>query len=70
MYVTNNHASLHLWFKKNLAKHQKASKYHEYHRLENFLLLFKSLLTPLIVKNNHILAGIYFVFLKNVLYQT
>ena len=50
MYVTNNRASLHLWFKKNLAKHQKASKYHENDRLENFLLLFKSLLTSLIVK--------------------
>ena len=29
-----------------------------------------SLLTALIVKNSYILAGIYYVFLKNVLYQT
>ena len=29
-----------------------------------------SLLTAYIVKNNHILAGIYFIFLKNVVDQT
>ena len=29
-----------------------------------FFLLFMSLLTSLIVKNSHILAGIYFIFLK------
>ena len=29
-----------------------------------------SLLTTLIVKNSHILAGIYFIFLKNTLNQT
>ena len=29
-----------------------------------------SLLTDQIVKNSHILAGIYFIFLKNVLDQT
>ena len=34
------------------------------------LFCFLSLLTALIVKNNHILAGIYFIFLKKVLYQT
>ena len=32
--------------------------------LPNFLLLFMSLLTIPIVKNSHILAGIYFIFLK------
>ena len=36
---------------------------------KNFLLLFISLLTALIVKNKHILAGIYFIFPKNV-FQT
>ena len=35
-----------------------------------FFLPFMSLLTGLIVKNSHILAGIYFAFLKNVLGQT
>ena len=29
MFITNNHASFHLWWKENLAKHQKASKYYE-----------------------------------------
>ena len=29
-----------------------------------------ALWTALVVKNNHILAGIYFIFLKNVLEQT
>ena len=43
--------------------------------LQNFLLLFMSLLTVLIVKNSHILAGIYFIFLRkgprpNFQYQT
>ena len=38
--------------------------------LQNFLLLFIFLLTAPIVKNSYILAGIYFVFLKDVLDQT
>ena len=32
--------------------------------LQNFRLHFMSLLTVPIVKNSHILAGIYFIFLK------
>ena len=32
--------------------------------LQNLLSLFMSLLTALIVKNSHILTGIYFIFLK------
>ena len=44
--------------------YQKVSKYYELDRLQNFLLLFMSLLTALIVKNSHILAGIYVIFLK------
>ena len=27
MFITNNHASFHLWWKENLVKHQKVSKY-------------------------------------------
>ena len=30
MFITNNHASFHLWGKENLAKHQKISKYYDY----------------------------------------
>ena len=46
------------------------SKYYEHDSLQNFILLFMSLLTALIVKNSHMLAGIYYIFLKNVLDQT
>ena len=59
-----------LWWKENFLNHQKVSKYYEHGCLQNFLLPFMSLLTGLIVKNSHILAGIYFAFLKNVLGQT
>ena len=38
--------------------------------LQNFIFLFMTLLTALIVESNHILAGIYFIFRKNVLDQT
>ena len=58
-----------LWWKENLLNHQKVSKYYEHGCLHNFLLAFMSLLTGLIVKNSHILAVIYFIFLKNVLGQ-
>ena len=34
--------------------------------LQNFLLLFMFQLTAAIIANIHILAGIYFIFLKNV----
>ena len=27
MFITNNHGSFHLWWKENLVKHQKVSKY-------------------------------------------
>ena len=36
---------------------------------KNFLLLFMFSLTAPIVENSHILAGIYFIFLKNILNQ-
>ena len=42
----------------------KCPKYYEHNYLQNFLLLFMSLLTALIVKNSHILAGVYFIFVK------
>ena len=50
--------------------YQKVSKCYENDSLQNFLLFFASLLTALIVRNNHILAGYFFIFLKNVLNQT
>ena len=60
----NNHASFHLWRKENLLNHQNVSKYYEHGCLQNFLLPFMSLLTALIAKKSHVLAGIYFFFLK------
>ena len=47
-----------------LVKHQKISKYYDHGCLQNVLSHFLSLLTVPIVTNSHILAGIYFVFLK------
>ena len=60
----------HLWWKENLIKHLKVSKYYEKDCLQNFLLLFLLLLTAKLVKNGHIQARIYVIFLKNALKQT
>ena len=45
--------------------HSKVSKYYEQDCFQILLSLFIPLLTALIVKNNHILAEIYCVSLKN-----
>ena len=42
----------------------KVSKYYENNCLQNFILLFMSLLAASIVENINFLAGIYFIFLK------
>ena len=62
--ITNNNASFHLCWKENLLKHQKVSSHYEHDCLQKFLSLVLSLLTTLIVQNSHVLAGIYFIFLK------
>ena len=49
---------------------QKVSKYYETDCLQNCVLLFMYSLTVKLVKNNHVLARIFFIFLKNVLKQT
>ena len=54
MFINNNHASLHFCWKENLVKQQKKMKYYENDLLQNFPLLFTSLLTAPIVKNSHI----------------
>ena len=64
MFITNNHASFHLQQKENLVKYQKISKYYVHYCLQTFVFLFMFLLTAPIVRNSHILAGIYFIFLK------
>ena len=69
-FITNNHASFHLWWNKNLLNHQTISQYDEHDCLQKFLLLFMSLLTAFIVQNSHILPGIYLIFLNSVLRPT
>ena len=59
-----------LWWKDNLVKRQKVSKYYEIDCHENFLLLFMFLLTVPIAKNCHIWVEMHFIFLKSMLKQT
>ena len=49
MFISNNRASLHLWWKENLVKHQKLSKYFEIDFFQIFTFLLMSLLRALIV---------------------
>ena len=50
---------------KKKVKYQKVSKY-VHDCLQDFLLLFMFLLTAPIVKKRHILARIYFTFVKKI----
>ena len=70
MIIRNTRTLFRLWWKENLVKHPKVSKYYETDCLQNFLLFFMFLLTVKLVKNIHIEARIFSVFLKNVLKQT
>ena len=60
----------HVVEKENLVKHQKVSKHCENDFLQSLFLLLMSLLTAPIVRNSHIYARIYLIFLENVLKQT
>ena len=64
MFINNNRSSFHLWWKENLIKHHTVSKYYENDCLQNFILLFMSLLTAKFVKTCHIWATNKFIFLK------
>ena len=66
-FITNNHASLHLWGMENFLNHQKVPKYYEHNCLQTFILLFMSLLTALIVKTVIFWLKFTLPFLKNVL---
>ena len=55
---------------KNLAERQKVSKYYENDCLQNFIFLHISAVTAKYVKNSHIKARIYVIFLEIVLKQT
>ena len=70
MFISNNCPSLPLWWKENLIRHQQVSKYYGNDSLQNFLLDFMSLIPTKFVRNSHIWAKIYFIFLENVLKQT
>ena len=50
MFITGNHASFHLWWKENLVKNQKVSKYYIRGCLQKFCLVFMSLMNTRIVK--------------------
>ena len=70
MFVSNNRQSVRLWWKEYLVKHQEVTKYYENDSLQNFLLVFMSLIPTKFVRNSHIWAKTYFIFLENVLKQT
>ena len=55
MFITNNHASFHLWLKKNLLKHQKVSKYYEHCTVCSYHVTyaFQSDSTPATSKNRN-----------------
>ena len=53
MFMNNNRASFRLWWKENLVKYREDSNYYENDSLQNFVLLFLSLLTAPTVKNSH-----------------
>ena len=38
MFITNNHNEFHLWWKENLVKHQKVSKYYDQDCSKTFIL--------------------------------
>ena len=63
MLTTNNDAFFHFWLSENLLIYQGVWKYED-RCLQNFLPLFVSLLTALIVQNCHILSGICIIFWK------
>ena len=68
--LLNNRQSFHLWRMENLVKHRKIPKYYETDCLQNFLLRYMFLIITNFVKDNHIQARIWFIFLKNLLNQT
>ena len=63
-FIINNHALLHLWWRENLLKHPKVSKYYDKDCILNLFVLFMSLLTAPFIKSTHILVGVYFIFVK------
>ena len=69
IFISNNCASLNLWSKQTLVKNWKGLICYENDFLQSFLLVFMILLTTEFVIVRHILAIIYFAFLKSLLKQ-
>ena len=67
---SNSRPTFYLWWKENLVKQRKVSRYFEHDWMENFLLSFMFLFTTNLVKSNHSLARIFFIFPKNIQNQT
>ena len=70
MFRSNNCTLFHFWWKKNLVKHQKVSKYYEIDCLQDSVFLFMFLLTVKFVNNSHIYESIFLFLVTNVLKQT
>ena len=66
----NMRASFHLWWNENLVEYWKVSTCYENDCLQNFLLLFMSLLTTPTVQNSYTYSRFYFIFQNNVLKKT
>ena len=70
MFITSNVDLFYFWSKKNLVKHQKASKYCDQDCQKNFLLHFMSLLAAPIFKNSYVWLKFILSFSENILDQT
>ena len=70
MFITTNLDLFYFWSKKNLVKHQKASKYCDQDCQKNFLLHFMSLLAAPIFKNSYVWLKFILSFSENILDQT
>ena len=70
MFISNNRPSFPFLWKENLGKYQQVLNNYENDSLQNFVLVFISLIPTKFVKNSHIWAKIYLIFLKNVLKKT
>ena len=68
MFITTYHSSFHLWPKESLLK-QRSLKILWPWLSAKYYFAFYHFITAEIVQNSHILAGIYFVFLKILLDQ-
>ena len=70
MFITNNHDSFHLWWQEDFVKRQNVSKYYDQDCMKNSLLLFIPFYQLQLLKIVIFWAGIFFIFLKNVIEQT